>query len=291
MGTPSAPNVGLENKQTLKAFTQYLPQIIGITNSQATPTAQAQLAATQATQGGYNALNLQQAQQFGLPLAQVGQQITNSNALAGAQTNVNQLQGAGGQAAIAAQQLARQTNPEYYSALDPAVQRSNDLLGSINLKGLSGGEQSAVERSLNQSNYATGNLGLDNATTAVSNAMNFGNALQAKRNALGQAIGTSLNTANTAQNTGFSPVNIALGQPNASTMGNFGTGTFNQTNAGTQSGTTGANNQMASSLLGNMFGLVGSNNANQMQASVLGSGNNVAQSYAGSVANGISSYS
>src|ERR1017187_8651960 len=220
----------------LQSYQQYLPSIMQEIGASEPGNAQAQLQATQATQPEYNALNLGQAQKFALPLAQVGQQVTNSNALAGAQTNVNQIQGAGGQAAIAATNLARATNPNYYKTQDTASSQASNLVNSYNLNGLSPGEQNATERSLNQSNTATGNLGLDNATNMVSNAMNFGDAYNAKRAALNTAIGTADTTATSAQNTGFSPVNIALGQPNTSTMGNFGTGTYSPTNASTGSG-------------------------------------------------------
>jgi hypothetical protein len=232
-GGPSVPKAE-SMASMLQSYAKYLPGVIDVTAAQQPNIAQHQLEATQATQPGYNQLNLEQAQQYAVPLAQVGQQVANSNALAGAQTNLNQIQGPGGQAALAAAELAKQTNPNYYKVQDAASNKAVDLLNSINLKGLSGGEQSAVERSLAQSNAGTGNLGLNNALNTTSNAMNFGGAFNQKLGALGNALGAANQTATSAQNTGFNPVNIALGQPNASTMGNFGTGTFSNTNAGTQ---------------------------------------------------------
>jgi len=107
------------------------------------------------------------------------------------------------------------------------------------MNGLSGGEQAAVERSTAQSNAGTGNLGLNNATNVISNAMNFGDAYHQKQDSLKSALGAANQTATSAQNTGFNPVNIALGQPNASTMGNFGTGTFSGSNASTQNASAG----------------------------------------------------
>lgn len=232
-GGPNVPKAE-SMASMLQSYAKYLPGVIDVTAAQQPNIAQHQLEATQATQPGYNQLNLEQAQQYAVPLAQVGQQVANSNALAGAQTNLNQIQGPGGQAALAAAELAKQTNPNYYKVQDAASNKAVDLMNSINLKGLSGGEQSAVERSLAQSNSGTGNLGLNNALNTTSNAMNFGGAFNQKLGALGNALGAANQTATSAQNTGFNPVNIALGQPNASTMGNFGTGTFTNTNAGTQ---------------------------------------------------------
>ena len=234
--------------------------------SNATPgMAQNTLQAAQQTQPGYDALNLSEAQRYALPLAQVGQDVTRSNALAGAGTNLAQLQGAGGDAASAAVALNNRLNPVQAASNTQAT----NLINSINLNGLSGGEQAAVERSLNQSNFASGNLGIDNATNAVSNAMNFGNALQAKRAALGNALQTGTQVAS-AQNQQVNPVNVALGQPNQSTGGNFGTGTFTNSNAQTQSGAGNGALGAGASILGSWqggnnaitsgsFGLAGTN--------------------------------
>lgn len=243
----------------LNAYTQYLPGLIQSTAAQQPNIAQAQLNATMGTQPLYNALNLQQAQQYAMPLAQIGQQVANSNAQAGALTNYNQLTGTGGASALAAEQLARATNPGYYQVQDASNNQATNLLNSYNMNGLSGGEQAAVERSTAQSNAGTGNLGLNNATNTVSNAMNFGDAYHQKQNSLMNALGAANQTATSAQNTGFNPVNIALGQPNASTMGNFGTGTFSNTNAGTQNASAGNAFNFGSSM---MNGMLGANNTN-----------------------------
>ena len=247
----------------LQAYTQYLPSLLNATAATQPEVAQQQLAATQATQPGYNALNLQQAQQYALPLAQVGQQVQNSNALAGGATNLAQIQGTGGQAAQAAAQLAQQLNPNYYNIQNTSSQKAVDLLNSIKLGGLSGGEQAAVERSLARDSMGTGNLGLNNATNSISNAMNFGGAFNSKLGTLSNALNTANQTATSAQNTGFNPVNIALGQPNASTMGNFGTGTFNTTNAATQNASGNNAFGFGQGLMGNMTSM---NNANTSAA-------------------------
>lgn len=235
----------------LRDYTTYLPGLLQATAGQQTNVANAQLAATQATQPGYNALNLQQAQQTALPLAQVGQQVANSNALAGAQTNVNQLLGPGGQAAQAALGVARSSNPNYYKIQDASSNQAANLVNSIQLGGLSPGEANATERATNQGMQGTGNLGLRNNTNTLSNALNFGGAFNQKLGVLGNALGAANQTATSAQNTGFNPINVALGQPNASTMGNFGTGTFSPTNAGTQNASAGNAFNFGSSMLGN----------------------------------------
>ena len=211
--------------QMLDTYNQYLPGVMSTISNQI-PAVTASLAkGATAANPQYTASDLSQLNQYAPGYQQAG--ITAANTQAGATTNL--LTGAGGQAAIAATNLARATNPDYYNVQDAASKQAGNLLSSYNMNGLSPGESNAVERSLNQSNTATGNLGLDNATNMVSNAMNFGSAYQAKQAALGSALGAASNVANTAQNTGFNPVTTALNAGNTST--NFGLGTFNPTQA------------------------------------------------------------
>lgn len=234
----------------LRDYTKWLPSLVGATGSSLPGLAQNQFNSTLATQPLYNALNLQQAQNYSVPLAEVGQNVQRSNALAGGETNRQSITGAGGASALAAGDLARTSNPNYYNVQDATSKKAVDLMDSINLKGLTGGEASTVERGVNQGMQGTGNLGLRNNTNTIANAINFGGAFNNKLGILSNALNSANQTATSAQNTGFNPVNIALGQPNASTMGNFGTGTFTNTNAGTQNATAGNAFNFGSSVLG-----------------------------------------
>jgi hypothetical protein len=107
---------------------------------------------------------------------------------------------------------------------------------------------------LNQGNQATGNLGNSNALNTISNAMNFGQAYDAKRAGLAQALGVANQTAAGASpaNLGFSPVNLAIGQPQPGSQSNFGTGTFSNVNAGTQGQAGGNVMQFGQGVLGSM---------------------------------------
>jgi hypothetical protein len=236
----------------LQQYTNNLPSLLGVLGQGIPTVQQGATAAAQQSTPALNALNLSQLQQFGLPEAQIGQQIQNSNALAGAQTNLNQITGPGGQAAQAAQNLATNVSPAYAAAQKGAAEGVN----AINLNGLSPGEEASVERSLNQSNAGTGNLGLLNPTNTISNALNFGGAFNSKIPLLNQAT----STANSVAGSGVvNPVNIALGQPNTSTQSNMGTGQFQTGNS--SSGNTGASGStgFAGGLLS---GLTSLNNAN-----------------------------
>ena len=201
----------------INTYAQDLPGIEKTVNSNIVPTAQAYENATAQTIPELNALDLQQLQQYSLPEAIVGEQVTNQNALAGAQTNLEQITGPGGQAAAAAQQMNQALNPAYYGAINAASQGANSAIGAINLGGLSPGEAAATERSLNQSNLGTGNLGLLNPTNTISNALNFGGAFNNKIGLMNNATNAASNVANAASgNGGFNAVNVALGQPNVS---------------------------------------------------------------------------
>ena len=263
----------------LQSYSKYLPGVIQTTAAEQPYVAGQQLAATQATQPQYNQLNLEQAQQYAVPLAQVGQDVQRSNALAGQET-LNQELGAGGQkTAMEADAVSRAANPNYYKVQDASSQKAADLVNSYNLNGLSAGESNAVERSMNQGNAASGNLGLNNPTNTVSNAMNFGGAYDAKRAALGSALGAANQTATSAQNTGFNPVNLAIGQPNAGTMSNFGTGTFSNTGANTQNSSGSNTFGFGSNMMNNMSSM---NNANVAAAASQNNANSGA-AYLGAV--------
>lgn len=253
----SAPTNEAKN---LQAYSQYLPTLLQQT-AQATPeTAQQQLIAANqmvnpVTPGtlGSNALNLQQLQQYALPEAQVGQQVTNANALAGAATNAAQIAGPGGQAATNATQLNQRLNPNYYSGIDAATKGATGAVNAINLNGLSPGEYNSVERSLNQTNTATGNAGLVNPTNIVSNAMNFGGAFNSKIPLMNAASGNAANVAGVASGGGgINPASIALSQPGQGTQSNFGSGQFANTTPASTSGAAGNAFNFSSGLLGNM---------------------------------------
>lgn len=86
-------------------------------------------------------------------------------------------------------------------ATQAAVNGGTQAVNAINLNGLSPGEANATERSLNQNNTATGNLGLLNPTNTISNAMNFGGAFNSKIPLLNSAVGAAAGASNAANTT------------------------------------------------------------------------------------------
>lgn len=219
-GSDSSSHPQATPAEMIALYEQHLPTILGITSGQLPDTTRAIANAAIATNPLYSQAGLDQLRQFAPGYQRAGAQLSAAQA---ASTN-DLLNGAGGDAARSAVALNNELNPVQAAA----NRASTDLLGSININGLSGAERSEVERSLGQSNYATGNLGLDNATNIVNNAMSFGNALSRKRTELANAIGTANATA-AGQNAQVNPLSVALGAGNLS--GNFGTNMFNPTQA------------------------------------------------------------
>jgi len=86
-------------------------------------------------------------------------------------------------------------------ALNAATQGAVAGVNAINLNGLSPGESNAVERSTNQANQQSGNLGVINPTNTVANALNFGGAFNSKIGLLNTATNTATGAANAANNT------------------------------------------------------------------------------------------
>lgn len=252
-------------------YMKNIPKLLEATSS-ATPTVEGNnLKAAQETQPGYQQLNYDLTKQFAPGLAQIGSDIQRQNALEGAETNVQQIKGAGGDAARAATDLARETNPNFYKVMDEASNKAKEALGAINLNGLSPGEAAAVERSLNQTNTATGNLGLINPTNTITNALNFGGAFNSKIDKLNNVINTANQTATTSQNTGVNPVNIALGQPNTSTLSNAGLSTYTPANATTTAPSTSGGLNFGSGVFGGLTGVQNANTGAQAQLDVANS--------------------
>jgi hypothetical protein len=192
-GNYQPPPVLASTGEQLGALVKFLPQLSQAYNQQILPTEQANLAAQQQIAPGQQALDASLYGTYGPQIAKTSSDIAAANAMRGAQSDAAVLAGPGqdvARAGLAAQQIA---DPEYYATRALAGQKTNDLLNSININGLSGSERAEVERSLNQQAQQGGSPDISSGIKTVQNAATFGNALQNKRNALGQAIGQATN--------------------------------------------------------------------------------------------------
>ena len=206
-GDPAARSPTQTTADVLQAYTKYLPDFMQALGSQLKPFAQAQLGAQQATGPANVALS-----------NQLGQQLQQGQATSDLAT----LQGPGGQLVRQTQDLQKQIDPQYYRGREEAGSQLSNLLNSIDVNKLSGSERSEVERSLGQSNASRG-LETPTSTSTVENAMTYGSALQAKRNALSQALNTATGFLPAAKS-GFDVLQTGLGRTSQTpqTAGGFG---------------------------------------------------------------------
>lgn len=221
---PVAPNAQESLSGSMQAYIQNLPQFLQTTTGQIGPTEQALLDAAKRFSGPTNQLSLDQLKQFLPQFAEVGNSLLRNQAQSGANTAADLLGGAGRRIADSEMAIDKSINPEFYSTRSAAAGKLGELLNSINLGGLSGGERSEVERSLNQDNQRTGNTTPSSLTT-VSNAMNYGNALQGKRDALSNAINTATGFLPQSK-VGFNPISDTLNSGVANAAGNPGIAAF-----------------------------------------------------------------
>ena len=137
---------------------------------------------------------------------------------AGKQVDV--LRGPGGTLIDEAYAKAQQVDPEFYGQRAQAGALLGDLLRSFTDPStgrftgeLSGGERAEVERQVNRARQMRGGLGgPQNVSDIVSQAMQFGQAAQRKRDQLGQALGVATSFL-PASRSGFDPLQVALGRP------------------------------------------------------------------------------
>jgi hypothetical protein len=140
--------------------------------------------------------------------------------------------------------MKRQVDAPYYATRDQAGNLTRDLLNQFvdpatgKFTGeLSGGERAEVDRFISRQQQTSGNLGgPQSLMNIVSKAQGFGQGAQAKRNALGQALGVATSFLPAAKS-GFDPLQVALGRP----AGQFNTQTFTQPNLATNTGNQASN--------------------------------------------------
>ena len=103
------------------------------------------------------------------------------------------------------------TDQPWLQTRDAGAQKLQELLGSINMGGLSGGERAEIERMNARRNMQRGSAGGGGNLTAIENAMQFGSALDRKRAALGNALQTATNFM-AGSRSGYDPVQATLGR-------------------------------------------------------------------------------
>jgi hypothetical protein len=103
------------------------------------------------------------------------------------------------------------TDKPWMDTREAGAAKLQELLGSINMSGLSGGERAEIERMNARRNLQRGSAGGGGNLTGIANAMQFGSAMDRKRAALGNALQTATNFM-AGSRSGFDPVQATLGR-------------------------------------------------------------------------------
>ena len=163
---------------------------------------------------------LQAAKAFIPQYGQLASDEALREAIAEAGKQVDVLRGPGGELIKEASALAQQVDPEFYGRRAQAGALLGDLLRSFTdpetgqfTGELTGGEREEVARQVKRAQQRRGGLGgPQNVSDIVSQAMQFGQAAQRKRDQLGQALGVATSFL-PASRSGFDPLQVALGRP------------------------------------------------------------------------------
>lgn len=214
MAQPKIPSVSESASDMLSALHDYYPGLAGVYRQELLPTAQAELATSQAVSPQYQQLISDLYKQFGPGLATTGAQVDDISRKAAAKTDVDILKSSGGDLARTYSDIDKSINPEYYATRTKTANALEDLLGSINLSD----PNPEAERLISQENARSGNLAQPSATTTVANALSFGSEADKRRNSLEQAINSAtafLGNSSTAAN--FNPATTILNRPTSNT--------------------------------------------------------------------------
>lgn len=176
-GDPPAPTASESTAEMLKAYTQYLPDLLKVTSQNIMPMEQALLESRQAVSPQESQLEADLYKQFGPQFAQIGSDIARQNALNQSATDAAVLAGPGKQVIQSALEAQKLADPEYYKARELGLKGLENLFTNLPDAGtgLSGAEREEVTRSLARDNIARGNTTPSSLST-IENAMRFGNA-------------------------------------------------------------------------------------------------------------------
>ena len=211
-GDPRPSTAGESTDEMMRAWIAHLPELLRTQNS-----------VTQELAPGQEQASLDLSRQFLPQFTQLGVDQQRQQQLGQAGTDLATLQGPGrdlNSAVLEAQKLA---DPEYYRMRAQAGDAMAKLFGSLETPTgqLSGGENAAIERSLNQDNAQRG-IAAPTATSTVQNAMTFGGAANAKKQQQQGAITNAVNTATgqlPAAKSGIDVLQTTLGRPSVTNAG------------------------------------------------------------------------
>ena len=235
---PSDPqSAGEMTQESIQAMTEHFPEYLKMLRKEGPLQAEAEVQLQDEFAKRKAASDFRIADRFIPQYNQLGRDEDYANRMSDAATGVDVLRGPGGAMVDEAFSQAQRVDPEFYARRAQTSRGLGDLLRSFAADGtvtddnpygtftgnLSGGEREEIERALNRRGAQTGNLSTPSATNVVANAMQFGNAMQNRRNAFGQALQQATSFL-PASRSGFDPMQVAIGRPST----HFGAQQFSQ---------------------------------------------------------------
>ncbi len=202
-GSYKAPGLEDQTKKLFETFQKYLPQFT-----------EAQQSNTEKFTPRQNALDYSQYSQYAPLFSQAGNQLQGQEI----GQNLSNIQGQGTQLVNAARGLEDAASPAFAAQRDATTAGYLSLLGGMDPNKLSGSEMANVERGVNRVAARTGNLNTGDATSTTSAAMQFGGALDAKKQNFAQALNLFPGMA-TASKSNMDSFNIGTGKTAAQNVG------------------------------------------------------------------------
>lgn len=235
VGKAGEKDAGDVGKAQGEAYAESYPKIMAAIRDELRPTAAAELAVQQefAPQqqrlayeqlvGSEEAKRLPAGYVPGIrEYAQLGADVENISRRGAAGTDLDIMRLQGPYMAESTMDQLAITDQPFLQSRDLGRQKIAELLGSINMGGLSGGERAEIERMNARRNMQRGQAGGGGNLTAIENAMQFGSRLDQKRSQLGQALQTATNFM-AGSRSGFDPIQATLGRSSGTNQiaGNF----------------------------------------------------------------------
>lgn len=209
----------------MQNYVRFLPAYLRATGDNVGPFEQALVNARGTVEPQNLALDESLLNYFGPRFNEIGSQLQLQNATNQASNELSVINGPGGDVARAGLELNKEIDPEYYGLRRIAGEKFADLLGGQDPNKLTGSELANVERGLNRTNRVLGTA-VPSSTTAISNAMTFGDALTKKRGLLLDSL-AQIPQNLASMKSGTDAFQVATGRPSYGAnpgMGQYSTG-------------------------------------------------------------------
>jgi hypothetical protein len=219
MGGDDAPRPTTETTASMmQAVIENLPKYLDVNIGQLPKLEQAFLDSNARTADQSNQQNLDVFKRYAPEYNQIGSDIMEQNALNQAKSDAKVVSGPGRELVSEAYETSQIFDKPWYDAREADSKAVMDLLASIDINKLSGGERSEMERSLAREGNRRGTGTSPSNIETLAAANQTGTAMQAKRDSLASAISVANNFLGTSKS-GVDAFQVATGRPSAVNQG------------------------------------------------------------------------